>query len=153
MTEFKILRTAVKLERQVAAIYYRFNDLFKDDLLLGHVWHSLATEEEAHADFIEAEIKMSEKVPDVFGDTTIEMGDLQESLKKLAEIERSITNETTLKEAIKIAIDIERDLVERQYDSIIEVVSPGLKKIFKELTSNSDHLEKLNIAARKLGII
>ena len=51
-----------------------------------------------------------------------------------------------------MALTIEEELVENKYADLIEIRSPSLKKIFGELTAKSDHVERLDIAAKKMGL-
>lgn len=148
-----LLETAVQIERKAGAIYRHFHTRFQGDKMTGYLWHSLAVEEEGHAEFIEAEIKMFEKVPSAFGEITLTISELHATLKTMEEIEaRVAVEEISLKDAVCISLKIERELVEAKYNRIIDVSSPGLKRIFSKLTNESDHHEKIAIVASKLGV-
>lgn len=43
-------------------------------------------------------------------------------------------------------------MVEKKYADLIEISSPSLKRIFGELTTMSNHVEWLDIAAKKMGL-
>ncbi len=153
MNTEEILKLAAIVERRVAAIYRKLYGRFKDNELCGYLWHTLAVEEEGHAEFLDAELKMLKTVPDAFGATRIDEAPLKDSIELLDRIEERIdAEELDIKEAIRLAMEIERDMVERKYADIVEVAAPALKKVFKELTKGSDHVERLTIAAKKLGV-
>lgn len=153
MSEVELLELAVRIERRVATIYRRFYAFFHEDQMSGYLWHTLALEEDGHADFIEAELKMIKTVPQAFGDVKCDIEPLNKTLEKLDAIEKRILEEElTMKDAISIALDIEQEMVEKKYSDLIDVSSKPLKKIFEQLTEGTDHLEKIALVAKKLGI-
>lgn len=42
--------------------------------------------------------------------------------------------------------------MEKKYSDLIMIISPPLKRIFEDLTKMSDHVERLDSAAGKMGI-
>lgn len=149
----EILTIAVKIERAAAEIYRLLYDRFKEDNMAAYLWHSLALEEEGHAEFIEAEMKMLMTAPDAFGEVTVDAAPLLASLKMMEDAATHIReNPVTLEKAVCLALQIEEDMVEKKYGDLIEIVSPSLKKVFEELTRMSDHVARLGSAASKLGL-
>lgn len=149
----EILGLAAKIERKAAEIYRLLHSRFKEDNTAAYLWYSLALEEEGHAEFIEAEMKMLKTVPDAFGEATVEVAPLLESLKKMEDAVNQIReNPVTLERALCIAMQIEEDMVEKKYADLIQIVSPSLKRVFEELTDMSDHVERLDSAAAKMGL-
>ncbi len=153
MNAEEILVLAVKIERKAAEIYRLLYSRFREDNMNGYLWYSLALEEDGHAEFIEAEMKMLKTVPDAFGEVTVEAAPLLASLKMMEEAETHIReNPVALDKAICLALQIEEDMVEKKYADLVNILSPSLKRIFEELTEMSDHVERLDSAARKLGL-
>lgn len=149
----EVLGIAVKIERKAAEVYRLLYDRFREDNMAGYLWYSLALEEDGHADFIEAEMKMLKTVPDAFGEVTVEAAPLLASLKMMEDAASHIReNPVTLEKAVCLALQIEENMVEKKYADLIEIVSPSLKRIFQELTKMSDHAERLETVARKLGL-
>lgn len=149
----ELLRLAAELERKVADIYRRFHELFVDDKMAGYLWHSLSVEEDGHADFLESEMKMLDKVPSAFGDVRVSIGEVEKALGRVEEIDKRVgEKKVDLKEAVCIALTLEKDIVEGQYARLVEISSPSLKRIFAEITGESDHMEKLLTVAKKLGV-
>lgn len=153
MNAEEILSLAVKIERTAAEIYRLMYDRFREDSVAGYLWYSLALEEEGHAQFIEAEMKMLKTVPDAFGEMTVDSASLLASLKMMEDAVIHIReNPVTLEKAVCLALQIEEDMVEKKYGDLIEIVSPFLRRIFEELTKMSDHVERLDAVARKMGL-
>ncbi len=149
----EILGIAVKIERKAAEIYRLLYSRFKEDDMARYLWYSLALEEDGHAEFIEAEMKMLKTVPDAFGEVAVEAAPLLASLKMMEDAANYIReNPVTLEKAICLALQIEEDMVEKKYSDLIVIMSPSLKRIFEDLTKMSDHVERLDSAARKMGI-
>ena len=149
----ELLNLAANIERKAAEIYRLLHARFKEDNAAGYLWYSLALEEDGHADFIEAEMRMLRTVPDAFGEVTVEVAPLLASLKMMEDAATLIReNPVTLEKAVCIALQIEEDMVEKKYGDLIKIVSPSLKRIFEELTNSSHHVEMLNTYAGKVGL-
>lgn len=153
MNALDVLETAAKIERKIADIYFIFNERFKEELEVAEMWASLVMEEEAHAGFLDAKIKMLKIKPETFGDVVIDGEILEDSLKKVEGLEIYVSeNDVDLEEAINIALNIEQDMVEKRYNKLVEIGNVELKKIFDHLTKGDDHVERLVLAARKLKV-
>lgn len=153
MSSLDTLKLAAKIERKIAEIYRLFYDMFKEEKMAAHLWESLIDEEEAHAGFLDAKIRMLKVEPDTFGPAATEMTILEETVQRMEELESYVRNNPVdLPEAIDIALKIERELVEKRYNKLVEIADPSLKRIFADLTKSDGHVEKLVIAARQFGV-
>ncbi len=153
MNALNVLETAARIERKVADIYAIFNERFKEESEAALLWESLVMEEEAHAGFLDAKIRMLKVRPETFGDVAVDGEMLEDSLKKVEALEAYVSeNDIGLEEAVRIALNIEQDMVEKKYNKLVEIGEPELKKIFDHLTKEDDHVEKLVRAAKRLGI-
>ena len=149
----ELIKLAVVIEHKVGDLYRKFHERFVDDKITEYLWHSLSVEEDGHASFLEAELKMLDNVPSAFGDVKVSLGEMEKTLERVVEIEKTVAEkDPDMKEAVCIAIKLESEIVENQYSKLLEISSPALKKIFSEITGETDHKEKLLTVAKKLGI-
>lgn len=153
MNKAELLDLAGKIERKMADIYRFFDHQFKDNDLSSSLWEEMATEEDAHAGFLDAKFKMVMISPDSFGLPKVETDEIEECYEKLKGLEMDLQdNPPELKEAVAFALSMELELVEKSYSKLIHIGDPAIKKIFDELTKGDHHMEKLVKAAKKLGV-
>ena len=155
MTNEAILEQAVKIERAAASIYHLLHEKFRGDHIGEVLFYAMALDEEWHASFIEAEIKMMKTVPHAFGEAGVDPSLMEETLNRMKTMESFIRqNNISIEKAVTTALEIEEDVVEKRYMELMEIVSPSLKKIFSELVnmSISEHMERLRAAAKRLGL-
>ncbi len=149
----ELIKLAVVIERKAGGIYGKFHERFVDDSMTGYLWHLLSVEEDGHASFLETELKMLDKVPSAFGDVRVSLGEMEETLERVVEIEKTVAEkELDIKDAVCLALKLECEIVENQYAKLIDISSQALNKIFTEINRDSDHKEKLLAVAKKLGI-
>lgn len=155
MTTKEILELAIKIERKAAAIYRLLHERFRGDEIGEFLFNAMARDEEWHAAFIETEMNMMKTFPNAFGEAGADSSALLETLSRMEALESFIReNPISIEKAVSTALEIEEDVVEKRYMEFLEIVSPSLKRIFSELIdmSISEHIERLESAARKLGL-
>ncbi len=154
MNSLEILEMAAMIENKTSDIYTLLHERFQEEVEVARLFESLALEEEGHAGFLEAKIKMLKIKPDAFGTANVDGKLLEETFAEVERIERHIRdNPVTLQEAISLSLKIETQMVEEKYNALIEVAEPSLKKIFKSLTEKDNHIQKIMTAAKKLGVV
>ena len=153
MQTLEVLLTAAKIERKISDIYDIFRKTFNKDKTISSFWEILVNEEEAHAGFLDAESVMLRLKPDTFGKAVVGADILKDSLREMEELERRVKRGVAdHKEALPIALIIETEVVEKRYNKLIEIGDPYIKKVFADLNKKDDHVEKLVLAANKLGV-
>lgn len=153
MTPLEILDIAGRIERKIADIYDLFSKEFSADKEASAFWETLVGEEEAHAGFIDAEIKMLKLKPELFGDKRIDGGILKDTLKEMAAMEEGLREGGfDMGAALSIALKIETELVEKRYNRLIEICDSELKRIFDNLTKSDNHVEKVVKMAKRYGV-
>ena len=153
MTSLEILEMAAMIENKTSDIYNLLYERFEEKEDVAHLFESLAMEEEGHAGFLEAKIKMLKIKPDAFGNATVDGSLLEDTFWEIERLEAHIRNKTiSIQEAITISMQIETHMVEEKYNSLIEIVEPSLQKIFKNLTEKDNHIKKIRSAAERFGI-
>lgn len=153
MKTLEVLKTAAKIERKISGIYDIFRKTFRNDKEISSFWEILVNEEEAHAGFLDAESVMLRLKPDIFGRAIVGAEILADSLREMEEIEKKVKKGGfDHKEALSIALMIETEVVEKRYNKLIDIGDPYIKKVFSDLTKNDDHVEKIVLAANKLGV-
>jgi len=152
MQTLEVLLTAAKIERKISDIYDIFRKTFNKDKTISSFWEVLVNEEEAHAGFLDAESVMLRLKPDIFGKAVVGAEILKDSLREMEELEMRVKRGVDQKEALSIALIIETEVVEKRYNKLIEIGDPYIKKVFADLNKKDDHVEKLVLAANKLGV-
>ena len=147
----EVLDMAALIERKVASIYRTFEKRFGSDAMAGYLWESLANEEDGHAEFLEAQKKLVKTSGRAVA--LINISALKESLEAVEKYEKLILkNGLTNKDAVRIALEIENSVLEKNYNILVGTDSPALMKIFKQFSDTTAHTERLRVAAEKLGV-
>lgn len=151
---FEVLECAIEVEVKASELYSIFCKKFADNDMAKYLWNSFALEEESHANFLKSEMKMIKTAPVSFGsEATVDLSLFEDAVKVLdGFIGRATNEDITIKDALCMAFDVENMIVEKKYGEIVEILSPGLKKVFAEITEKSDHVDKLRSAATALGV-
>lgn len=153
MNTLEVLEIAVMIENKISDIYTLLHEQFLDNVAVAKLFDTMSMEEDSHAGYLEAKIKMLKIKPDAFGSANIDALLLEDTFSEVEKIEKYISeNAITLEEAISISLKIETQMVEKKYNDLIEVAEPELQKIFRSLTENDDHIKKIAVAAKKMGI-
>ena len=153
MTPLEILDLAGRIERKIADIYDFFRKEFSGDEEIAAFWDVLVNEEEAHAGFIDAEIRMLKVKPEIFGHARVEGSILEETLEEMLAMEESLrTGKVDMAVALKTALKIETELVEKRYNRLVEIGDTQLKRIFDNLTKADNHVEKVVKMAKCFGV-
>ncbi|MFZ3072134.1 MAG: hypothetical protein WA162_02685 [Thermodesulfobacteriota bacterium] len=147
----EVLDMAALIERKVAGIYRSFKKSFGSDVMAGYLWESLANEEDGHAEFLEAQKKLVKTSGRAV--VMINISVLRESLEAVEKYEKLMEKGgLTNKDAVRIALDIENSMLEKNHNILVGTDSPVLTKIFKQFSDTTAHIEKLRVAAEKLGV-
>lgn len=151
---FEVLTCAIEVELKASELYKIFRERFAENDVAKYLWNSFALEEEAHADFLRSELKMIKTAPSSFGlEANVDLSSLKYAADTIdGFIERATNEDITLKDAMCMALRLESMMVEKEYGEVAEIFSPGLKKVFAEITEKSKHLDKLRSAAKALGV-
>lgn len=151
---FEVLDRAIEIEMKAAELYKIFSKKFAENEIARYLWSTLSSEEEGHADFLRSEKKMIKTAPASFGtEAMVDLSFFDGAIETIDTfIERANDKNTTLKDALCMAIRLESMMVEEEYGELVEILSPGLKKVFKEITDKSKHLDKVRSAATALGV-
>ena len=153
MTPFEVLDITSRIERKIADIYDFFRKEFRDDEELAAFWEELVNEEEAHAGFVDAEIRMLAVKPGIFGEARVDGQVLKETLEDMIALEQEFTpGETDMASALRAALKIETELVEKRYNKLLEIGDPEIRRIFDNLTKADNHVEKLVKMAKRFGV-
>lgn len=154
MTSLEILEMAAMIENKTSDIYGMLHEKLAYDAEVAKLFEALALEEEGHAGFLEAKIKMLKIRPDAFGTANVDGSLLEDTFREMERLEAHIRDdEISVEEAIRIALRIERHMVEEKYNDLIKIAEPSLQKIFRSLTEKDDHLRRIESAAEKKGIL
>ena len=151
---FQVLKCAIEVELKASELYKIFRERFADNEMAKYLWNSFALEEEGHADFLKSELKMIKTAPSSFGaEATVDLSIFEDAIKTIdGFIDRATNEDITMKDAMCMALKLESMMVEEGYGEVAEIFSPGLKKVFVEITEKSKHLDKLRSAATALGV-
>lgn len=153
MTSLEILEMAAMIENKTSDIYNLLYERFEENEAVAKLFESLALEEDGHAGFLEAKIKMLKIKPDAFGNAKVDGSLLEDTFQEIERLEAHIRNNTiSIQEAITLSMRIETHMVEKKYNSLIEIVEPSLQKIFRNLTETDNHINKIRSAAERFGI-
>ncbi|MBE9536790.1 MAG: hypothetical protein IMF07_06370 [Proteobacteria bacterium] len=153
MTPLEILDLAGRIERKIADIYNLFRKEFSADEEASAFWEALVNEEETHAGFIDAEIRMLRLKPEIFGCARVDGGILKDTLKEMTAMEENLLEGGfDMGAALSMAIKIETELVEKRYNRLVEICDPQLKRIFNHLTKSDNHVEKVVKMAKRFGV-
>jgi hypothetical protein len=153
MTPLEILDFASLIERKIADIYNLFRKEFRADKEASAFWEALVNEEEAHAGFIDAEIRMLKLKPELFGYKRVDGEILKDTLKEMMEMEEDLREGGfDMGVALSMALKIETELVEKRYNRLVEICDHELKRIFDNLTKSDNHVEKLVKMAKRFGV-
>jgi len=153
MTPLEILDLAGRIERKIADIYDLFRKEFSADEDAVAFWETLVSEEEAHAGFIDAEMRMLKVKPELFGDARVDGGILKDTLKEITVMEEALREGGfDMGAALSMALKIETELVEKRYNRLVEICDHELKRIFDHLTKSDRHVEKVVNMAKRFGV-
>ncbi len=153
MTPFEILDLTGRIERKIADIYDFFRKEFQADEEAAEFWETLVYEEEAHAGFVDAEIRMLTVKPEIFGDAQVDGRILEETLREMQAMEEGLREgEVDMRTALSVALKIETELVEKRYNRLVEIGDPEIKRIFDNLTKADNHVEKVVKMAKRFGV-
>jgi len=153
MAPLEILDLAGRIERKIADIYDLFRKEFSADEEAAAFWEALVNEEEAHAGFIEAEMRMIKVKPELFGYARVDGEILKDTLKEITAMEADLHGGGfDMGAALSMALKIETELVEKRYNRLVMICDHELKRIFDHLTKSDKHVERVVKMARRFGV-
>ena len=108
MTSLEIIEMAAMIENKTSDIYNLLYERFEENKDLAQLFESLALEEDGHAGFLEAKIKMLKIKPDAFGSAKVDGSLLEDTFREIELLETHIrNNDISTEEAINISMQIE----------------------------------------------
>ena len=138
-----VLEVCQTVELSCAELYYYFADLFKDDRESYLLWLKTAMEEENHARLFELVAKLRHS--NIVGSIRTELIDAEDTLLYVRSLIDKVTNHPpSQKEALRIAIDLEKMLDSFMLEKVIRFADQSYEKSFLAITNtDSRHLKSL----------
>ncbi len=138
-----------KLELKIRDLYAHYHKLFDMDKEASGFFFELSLEEKSHADLIDYQLRTIKKNKLIFDDVEFDM----ESLNRLiAGIESKLSSKTpiSLYDAVNFALELENDVLEYHYRTLIAKSNPEVGELIKKLgASDKEHFDKLKLLAQK----
>jgi len=141
----KILEACHELEKNMAKIYSIFCEEFKQDEELSEMWQKTAREEENHALQFRMALKIKE---DLVESAQVDLSRIMNSLEAVKSIlKRTRENPPTPLEALRSAINLERQLADFHLDCLASFKNAFHKDMFQAMMkADRDHVETLERA-------
>ncbi len=142
-----------KVELKLQELYTYYHGLSHTDKKVAGLFYELSLEEKSHADLIDYELRTIKKNRSLFKDVEF---DLESLIQFLAKIEAQIISEepVSLDGALKFGIELEDNVLEYYYRTLIAESNPELGELIKKLGSaEKDHSDKLKYLAQHRGFL
>ena len=145
-----VLEVCQAVELSCAELYHYFAELFKDDRGSFLLWLKTAMEEENHARLFALVAKLRRN--NIVESIRIELVDAEVTLLYVQSLIKTVKkNPPSLKDALRIAIDLEKKLDGFMMENIINFADESYEKSFLAIThADSKHLESLQEAYQAL---
>jgi hypothetical protein len=145
-----VLEVCQAVEFSCAELYHHFAELFKDDRNMFLLWLKTAMEEENHARLFALVAKL--RRGNIVEAIRIDLVDAEVALLFVRSlIDRVKKTPPSLREAFKIAIDLEKKLDGFMMGNVIEFADKSYEKSFLAITNaDNKHLESLEDAYARL---
>lgn len=148
MDIFKVFDSIEKLELKISELYQYFHKLFTDEKEAGALFFRLSLDEQSHADLIKYQRRLARQNKNLSKD--IEM-DISRVDKLISGIDKIIGSHKplSLREAIKLSIEIENDTMEYHGRHALIKGHPEIAELLKNLSGeDQEHINLLRELAK-----
>jgi rubrerythrin len=138
----KVLEACHELEKTMAKIYFGYVEVFKEYKPLAAVWHKTALEEENHA--LQFDLALKIKVG-LVESTKVDLFKVMNSLNTVKSVlENILKSPPTPLDALRSAINLERQLAEFHLDCLASFENISHKEMFRAMMqADKDHIKVL----------
>jgi hypothetical protein len=136
----KVLDPLEKLETKISELYEWFSSIFADDAEAASLFYRISIDETAHANLVRYQRRLAAQNSKIFGDVSLEPGAVNAALDMAASVLSGAP--PSLEEAVKIALDLEKNIAEAHYIAAIAQASPEMSRLLSSLRGfDSRHSE------------
>ena len=153
MDIIKALEMLKKVELKLQELYAYYHKLNHSDKKAAGLFYELSLEEKSHADLIDYQLRTIKKNRSLFKDVEF---DLESLIQFIARMEDHIISEEplSLDGALKFGIELEDNILEYYYRTLITESNPELGELIKKLgSSEKGHSDKLKYLAENRGYL
>lgn len=139
----ELLMLCARIERAVSDLYFLFQEIFADHPQSALLWQKTAQEELNHEQqfLMAARLYAGQLAPDA----SVDLERLQKVLQGvLTVIERSKTSRPSIEQALRLAINLEEQLVETHLKAVLRFNDESVNRLFKAMmAADQEHVEAL----------
>lgn len=126
-----------KLELKLSELYRHCSRLFSDDTVVASLFKKLSEEEQAHYDLVQYQKRLIRKNKELFRDVTIDVAEITQVTGKADSLLKAHPP-LSVEEAIRSAIEIEKNAAEYHYRTAIQQANPDVAAFLKNLGGYDD---------------
>ncbi len=143
MDIFKVFDSIEKLELKISELYKYFHRLFINKKEVAALFFRLSLDEQSHADLVKYQRRLPRQNKNLSKDIEIDISRVDELISAIDKIIGS-QQILSLKEAIKLSIEIEYDVLEYHGRSALIKENPELAELLKNLSGeDKEHINRL----------
>jgi len=137
-----VLNKLAQLENEASKLYEWFSDLFALDEKASAFFRKLSEEEQSHYDLVKYQERIVRKAPKDFAGVDVNMDAIDKTLSAIAAFR---TTSPALKDAIRFALDLETEIVEKYAATVMDQSNREFAALMKSLTTSlkEDHYKQL----------
>jgi rubrerythrin len=142
MDILKVLTKLGQLEQDTSKLYEWLSNLFVLDAEVARFFRKLSEDEQAHFDLVKYQERIVRKSPKDFEGVDVDLGAVDKTLSRIAEFRAT---SPSVRDAIRFALDLETEIVEKYASTIMNQSNKELAALMKNLTNNlkEDHYQQL----------
>jgi rubrerythrin len=136
----KVLQPIEELEKKIADLYKWFSEIFADDAEAAAFFYRVSIDETVHANLVAYQRRVAIQNSKLCEEIAFDLEDLNATIEKV--VSTLLGPPPSLEEAVKIAIDIEKNATEAHYRTAIQQAFPDICQLLNNLsTFDSRHCE------------
>ena len=140
-----------RLELKLLELYLHFKRVFSDDTAASNVFEKLSVEEKSHHDLVQYQRRIVQQNQKLFEAVDVDVKEVRTVTSNVESIIKRIPP-PSLREEIKIAVDIESTAAEAHYRTAMEQSNQEFSDFLKHLgTSDKEHFGLLREFAESRG--
>jgi len=150
---FRALKLVESIEQLMADLYESFSRTFAADEDAAAFFFRISREEISHRNLVQFQERLVKKNPKSFGEVNLDL-DLFNAATAKVQYFMKRDAPPTLEEAVRISIDLESEVVEHLYRTVIAEANPAVQELVSNLGRQSEiHRKHIQDFAIQRGFV